>query len=259
MKPRFFITLLLVTVAFYGSANAQQHRRLSPTGKPRSAAPRPPDIGQTAVVIDETLSVLRLNPSLFSEAVQRMHRGRKVQIQGVTEADGVKFYRVAAPPSNVGWVQADAVFGKFRPGDEERLAKLVQALDGFDQIEAAVQFFELYPKSPFRPSILLLYGDLLEEVAAKLSRDANKKLRRAEMSASAAPLHSYYLNYVSLDRYRKMGIVFLFDPTAKQFHYDGASWKEIVARFPAATEATEAKNRLDALKMKMNAGATAAK
>jgi len=256
MKLRLFIALLLVTVAFYGSSNAQ-HRK-SAAGKPKAiAAPRSPEIGQSAVVVDETLSVLRVNPSLFSEAVQRMQRGRKVQIQGVREADGVKFYRVTAPPNNFGWVQADAVFGRFRPGDEERFARLVQALDGFDQIEAANEFFKLYPKSQFRPTILLLFGDLLEEVASKLSKDAGKKLRRSEMAASAAPLHSYYLNYVSLDRYRKMGITFLFDSTAKQFHYDGASWKEIVAKYPVSPEAVEAKNRLDGLKVRMET--TAAK
>ena len=209
-----------------------------------------PEIGQTAIVIDETLSVLRVNPSLFSDSIQRMHRGRKVQILGVTEADGVKFYRVTAPPANYGWVQADAVFGKFRPADEERLARLVQASDGFDQIEIAVEFFNLYPDSKFRPSILLLFGDLLEEVAVKLSKDASSNLKRREMAASGAPLHSYYLNYVSLDRYRKLGIMFLFDPASKLFHYNGESWKEIVKKYPTSPEAAEAQKRLDSLKDK---------
>ena len=116
-----------------------------------------------------------------------------VQIPGVTEADGVKFYRVTVPPTNFGWVQADAVFGKFRAGDEERLARLVQALDGFDQIEAAVEFFELYPTSKFRPSILLLFGDLLEEEAAKISKHANnnlKPLRDGSVRRTAAQLLS---------------------------------------------------------------------
>src|SRR5438445_7861997 len=132
MKLPLSTTLFLMIAFFCGSLSAQ-------TRKPFPAIPRPStarsgEIGQTAIVIDETLSVLRVNPSLFSGSVQRMHRGRKVQILGVAEADGVKFYKVTAPPSNFGWVQSDAVFGKFRAGDEERLARLVQALDGFDQI-----------------------------------------------------------------------------------------------------------------------------
>lgn len=250
MKLPFSTSLLLLTIVFGGSVNAQQ-RKPSPPAKGRAASQRAGEIGQTAFVIDETLSVLRIKPSLFSDSIQRMRRGRKVQILGVIEADGVKFYRVTAPPANFGWVQADAVFGKFRSTDEERLARLVQASDGFDQIEVAVEFFKLYPDSRFRPSILLLFGDLLEEVAVKLSKDATSRLRRPEMAASAAPVHSFYLNFVSLDRYRKIGIVFLFNSTVKQFHYDGASWKEIVTKFPASPEATEAQKRLYSLKAKM--------
>ncbi|HEV8590547.1 MAG TPA: SH3 domain-containing protein, partial [Pyrinomonadaceae bacterium] len=202
-------------------------------------------------VIDETLSVLRQKPSLFAEPVQRMRRGRKIRVLGVAEADGVKFYKVAAPPSSLGWVQADSVFGRFRASDEERLAALVQAADGFDQIELASAFFDIYPDSKFRPPILLLFGDLVEEAAVKLSRDASNRLSRREMAASAAPMHSYYLNFVSIDRYRKLGIVFLFNSAMRTFHYDGASWKEVVAKYPSTPEAAEAKKRLDSLKDKL--------
>jgi hypothetical protein len=202
-------------------------------------------------VIDETLSVLREKPSLFAAPVQRMRRGRKVQILGAAEADGVKFYRVSVPPANWGWVQADAVFGKFRAGDEERLAKLVQASAGFDRIELAAAFFELYPKSQFRPPLLLLFGDLAEETASRLSRDAGRRLNGREMAASAAPVHSYYLNFVSIDRYRKLGIVFLFNGSTRTYHYDGSSWKEIVEKYPESAEAAEAKKRLDSLNAEM--------
>ncbi|MEQ1644310.1 MAG: SH3 domain-containing protein, partial [Pyrinomonadaceae bacterium] len=201
--------------------------------------------------IDETISVLRKNPSLFSDSVHRMQRGRKVQILAVTEADGVKFYKVTAPPKNFGWVQSDAVFGKFRPNDEERLARLVQAANGFEQLEMANEFFALYPNSRFRPAILLLFGDLLEEAAAKLSKDATSRLSRKEMAASAAPLHSYYLNFNMLDRYRKLGVIFLFNSATRQFHYDGSSWKEIGSKYIATPEAAEAQKRLDSLKQKM--------
>ena len=256
MKLPLFITTLLAAALFGGSICAQPKRPASAASKPRPAATKAGEVGQSAVVLDETLSVLRINPSLFSESIQRMRRGRKIQILGVTEADGVKFFKVTAPPTNTGWVQSEAVFGKFRPGDEERLARLVQASDGFDQIEIAIEFFELYPDSKFRPSILLLFGDLLEELALKLSKDATSRLSRREMAATAAPLHSYYLNYVSLDRYRKLGIVFLFNPATKHFHYDGKSWREITSKFPAAAESVEAKKRLDSLKAKMESTGT---
>ena len=219
--------------------------------RPAKAPIKPREIGSTAIVMDETLSVLRLRPSLFAEPVQRMRRGRLIRILGVTEADGVKFYKVSAPPSAAGWVQADSVFGKFREGDDARLALLVRSMSGFDQIEAAVEFFTLYPNSQFRPALLLLYGDLLEEAAVKLSKDANSRLDRREMAASAAPVHSYFLNYVGLDRYRKLGIVFLFNPVTRQYHYDGSGWIELTKKFTATNESAEAQKRLNSLKAKM--------
>ncbi len=249
-----FLFSAFLTFILFGSVtgvSAQKRIAVSPVKSKAPGAQKSAEIGQTAVVIDDTLSVLRVKPSLFADSIQRMHRGRKVQILGVAEADGVKFYKVTAPPANFGWVQADAVFGKFRANDEERLARLVQAVNGFDQIELAVEFFKLYPNSRFRPPILLLYGDLLEEVAAKMSKDANRKLKQAEMAASGAPMHSYFLNYVSLDRYRKIGIIFLFNSSAKAFHYDGERWKEIISKFSTSPEALEAQKRLDSLKQKM--------
>jgi hypothetical protein len=239
---KFALTAILLCLVLAVGDIAAQGRR--PAAKSR-------EVGQLAYVMDETLSVLRPKPSLFAMPIQRMRRGRVVRILGVTEADGVKFYRVTAIPSGTGWVQADAVFGKFRDGDDARLAKLVQSMSGFDQIEAATEYFHIFKASPFRAPILLLYGDLLEDTADKLSRDATRALKRPEMAASAAPLHSYYLNYVSLDRYRRLGVTFLFNPSTKQFHYDGASWKELVSKHPGTPEAAEAQKRLDSLKEKM--------
>ena len=241
------MSLALVFVCFI-STEAQKHKPVSVT-KPASQKVR--EIGNTAVVIDETLSVLRLKPSLFADAIKRMRRGRRVQILGLAEADGVKFYKVAAPPGNLGWMQSEAVFGKFRSTDEERFARLVQATDGFDQIELAATFLQTYPASRFRPPILLLFGDLVEDAAAKLSRDATSRLSRREMAASGAPLHSYYLNFSMLDRYRRLGVTFLFNPSTRTFHYNGASWREIIRKFPASTETAEAQKRLDSLKVKL--------
>ena len=238
------LSTIFVCLAAAATCEAQVRRPAKVPTKPR-------EIGSSAVVMDETLSVLRLRPSLFAEPVQRMRRGRVIKILGVTEADGVKFYRVSAPPSAAGWVQADSVFGRFRDGDDARLAMLVRSMSGFDQIEAAVEFFTLYPNSQFRPALLLLYGDLLEEAAAKLSKDANSRLDRREMAASAAPQHSYYLNYVGLDRYRKLGIVFLFNPATRQYHYNGAGWIELTKKFHNTNEAAEAQKRLDSLTAKM--------
>lgn len=244
-------TIIIAMILFAPSANAQKRSRHAPQRPLRALPVKPSEVGTSAVVMDETLSVLRAKPSLYADPIQRMRRGRKLQVLGVAEADDVRFYKVAVPPANFGWVQAEAVFNTSRVGDEERLAKLVQAADGFDQIELAVNFLEMYPVSKLRPSILLLLGDLLEEVAIKLSRDATSRLSRREMAASAAPIHSYYLNFVSLDRYRKLGIRFTFNTATRSFHYDGASWQELVSKYSAAPEAAEARKRLEGLKVKM--------
>src|SRR5215468_1449786 len=149
--------LLSIGLTFCGHlapAHAQTRRAQTQPVKTAASgqtAPKTREIGSTAVVIDETLSVLREKPSLFAQSIQRMRRGRVVKIISMADADGVRFYKVAVPPSKIGWVQAEAVFGNFRTGDEERLARLVQASEGFEQIEIANEFFSLYPKSQFRP------------------------------------------------------------------------------------------------------------
>ncbi|MBK9163041.1 MAG: hypothetical protein IPM21_03890 [Acidobacteria bacterium] len=240
MKPAL---LLLLLCLFTFTAEAQR--------RSRARTPQPPEVGKTAVVMDETISVLRDKPSLFANAVQRMRRGRIVKILGVAEADGVRFFRVSAVPPAAGWLQADSVFGKFRPADEERFVSLIQASSGFEQVELATHFLKLYPASSFRPAVLLLYGDLLEDAATRLSRDANNRLDRREMAASGAPVHSYYLNFVSLDRYRRLGIRFVFNSSTRRFHYDGESWAEVVRKHAASPESAEAQKRLDSLKEKM--------
>ena len=254
MKRFHFLIFLVVFAVFVSTAEAQK-RRLPPKkmSKPAAAVQAPRESSNTAVVVDERLAVLRSEPSLFSKSVLRMQNGRKISILGSKEADGVTFYRVTAPPNNFGWVQAEAVAGKFRRGDDARLAQLVQSSDGFEQIERAHIFLENFSDSPLCPAILLLLGDLTEEVALKISGDATRRLDRREMAASGAPLHSFYLNYVSLDRYRKLGINFVFNSSAKLLHYDGASWREIISKFPKSSEAGEAQKRLDSLKEKMEA------
>lgn len=244
-----FLLLLLCLFVFTFGVEAQKRR---PSKFKKSAAAQTPrNSSNTAVVVDERLAVLRVEPSFYARSIQRMRRGRIVTISGLKEADGVTFYRINAAPNGSGWVQAEAVAGKFRRGDDARLAKLVQSSEGFEQIDRAQIFLETFNDSPLRPAILLLMGDLMEETALKLSTEATRRLDRREMAASGAPLHSFYLNYVSLDRYKRLGINFLFNPNAKLFHYDGANWREIIKKSPQSNEAVEAQKRLDSLKEKM--------
>ncbi len=144
----------LVFLIFSTNIEAQKRRQFS---KPKTkftatAAQKPADKANLAIVVDERLAVLRSEPSLFAQTVQRMRRGRQVSITGSRESDGVTFYRVVALPNNSGWVQAEAVVGRFRRGDDARLARLVQASEGFEQIERAQIFLETFNDSALRPA-----------------------------------------------------------------------------------------------------------
>lgn len=209
-----------------------------------------PAIGgrSVAVVVDERLAALRDAPSLYAQLLQRLSRGRMVSVTGTRNVPGgLTFFRVMVTRRTGGWLQSEAVAWPARAGDDERLLRLIRASDDFERIARARIFLDQFVKSPLRPAVLMLYGEAAEDAAVKLSRDAVKRLDQREMAAGGAPVESYFMNYHGLDRYRKQGITFIFDAGAKQFHYDGASWREILRRYPRSPEANVARQRLDSL------------
>lgn len=231
----FLTTLFLLLLILQTPAHAQKKRRASPPG------------GRVAVVVDERLSVLRDAPSLLANVLRRIGRGRLVAIAGARDSkDGVTFYRVVVTRRTGGWLQADALVSASRAGDDTRLLRLVRGSAEFDRVERVRIFLETFPRSTLRPAALLLLGEAAEEAAAKLSRDAARRLDAAEMEAGGAPLKSYYLSFNGLDRYRRQGVAFTFDAATKQFRYDGAAWRELVRRHPQSAEAQEARVRLAA-------------
>jgi hypothetical protein len=229
------LAVIVCALAMAHDARAQPQRR-APVG------------GQRAVVVDERLAALRDEPELSARLLQRMSRGRMVAITGTRRApDGVTFYRVAVTRRTRGWLQSDAVVSPARAGDDERLLRLIRGSEDFDRIVRARIFLEMFPRSSLRPAALLLYAEAAEEAARKLSREAARRLVEREMTAGGAPLHSYFLNYNGLDRYNRQGISFIYHRATKQFHYDGAAWRELVRRYPRSPEAAEARKRLDSL------------
>ncbi|MDT4952145.1 MAG: hypothetical protein QOJ02_283 [Acidobacteriota bacterium] len=221
---------------------------LFPTTPAAAQQRRTPEGGQRAVIVDERLAVLRDAPDLSANLLQRMSRGRVVAVKGAKRApDGVTFYRVAVTRRTGGWVQSEAVVSLVRKDDDERLLRLIQNSEDFDRIIRARIFLDVFQRSPLRPMVLMIYGETAEKAAGKLSRDAVRRLDEKEMAAGGAPAFSYFLNFNGLDRYRRQGITFTFDRATKQFHYDGASWREIVRRYPRSPEAEEARKRLEAL------------
>jgi hypothetical protein len=224
----------------FTDAHAQRKRRAHVVG------------GQHAVVVDERLAALRDAPQLTATLVQRLGRGRAVSIIGARrggggDGDGLNFYRVAVTRRTRGWLPAEAVVSPSRTGDDEKLLRLIRGSEEFDRVARARIFLDHFTRSPLRPAVLLLFGDEAEQAAAKLSRDAARRLDEREMAAGGAPLESYFLNFNELDRYNKQGITFVFERAAKRFRYDGESWREILRRHPRSPEAAQARQRLDAL------------
>jgi hypothetical protein len=206
---------------------------------------RVPPGGHLAVIADERLAALRSAPNPSSRLLRRISRGRFVSIRGASRSrEGLLFYQVAVTRRTSGWLQSEAVVSSWRAGDDDRLVRLLEGADEFERVARAKIFLDLFPRSPLRAKVLLIYGDAAEEAAAKLSREAERRFERRELPAGGAPEFSYYLNYNSLDRYNRQGITFTFDRENKKFHYEGWAWREIVRRYPNSAEAGQASKRL---------------
>jgi hypothetical protein len=209
---------------------------------------RVPSGGRVAIVVDDRLSALRVAPSLSARLIERLSRGRFVAIIAKARGpEGLSFYRVKVTRRRDGWIQSEALISSSQPADAGRLVRLIRSAEDFELLARARIFLEAFPASSLRPAVLLLYGDAAEGVCEKLSRDAGRRLDQKEMSASGAPEFSYFLNSNTLDRYNRQNAHFVFDRRAKQFHYDGAAWREIARRYPHSAEATEARQRLEKL------------
>ena len=209
---------------------------------------RIPKGGRLAIVVDERLSALRLAPNLSARLVERLSRGRFVAIMARThDRDGVTFYHVKATRRRSGWIQSDAVVSASQPADDQRLMRLIRDSKEFELVARARIFLDAFLLSPMRPAVLLLYADAAEGVSDKLSNEAARRLDEEKIAANGAPQFTYFMNFNGLDRYNRQGVKFVFDRSAKRFHYDGAAWRELVRGYPNSPEAAEARQRLESL------------
>ncbi|HEX7312343.1 MAG TPA: hypothetical protein VF297_00230 [Pyrinomonadaceae bacterium] len=206
---------------------------------------RPPVGGSVAVVVDERLAALRDAPRPTANLVRRLGRGSLVSVTGERASGGLTYLRVLLTRRTSGWLQAEAVARPSRAGEDARLLRLVRGSTEFDRLARAHLLLESFPRSGLRPAALLVYGDAAAEAAERLTREARRRLDPAEMEAGGAPHASYFLNYNGLDRYRRLGVVFDFDPASATYRYDGAAYREILRRHPRSPEAAEARRRLE--------------
>src|SRR6267143_5992784 len=159
----------------------------------------PPTGGRIAVVVDERLSAHRSTPQLSGKLLRRIGRGRLVAIRGAkTSQGGVVFFLVNVTSRTHGWIQREAVMSPSHPRDDQKLLNLIKSSAEFERIARARVFLDQFPRSPLRSEVLLLLGDEAEEAAARLSRDAARRIKKDELQASEAPPFSYFLNYIGL-------------------------------------------------------------
>lgn len=197
-----------------------------------------PSGGYLGIIVDERLSVLRVAPQLDAKFIRRLPRGKLVAIRrAIRIRDGESFLLINVSRRTHGWILSDALVSPQRKNDDEKLISLIKASSDFERVVRAQIFLDYFKNSLHRPEILLLLGETAEQLAAKLSREASKKLDGVESAA-------YYSNYVGLDRYSRKGVAFVFDSTTKAFRYDGAVWHELLRRYPTSIEALAARQHL---------------
>jgi hypothetical protein len=230
MNPHKLTVQLSLFLLLFLAHSVQGQQRKAPTG------------GRIAVVVDERLAALRSTPELNGHLVRRLGRGRLVAIRSVkTTRDGVVFFFVNVTTRTRGWIQRESVVSPSRGGDDARLFRVIQRSGDFDRITRARIFLDHFRRSPLRPAVLLLLGDTAEELAAKLSATATRKLANTTLEA---PEFTYYLNHPSLDRYNRQGVYFTFDRSTKRLHYDGAAYHLLLRHHPKSPETHEARQRL---------------
>jgi len=202
-----------------------------------------------AFVVDDRLSALRRDADMQSEVIQRLRLGRQVFIIGTKGGrDGnPTFYRLAVTRRTRGWVHRSALAVPGRPGEDERIMRLIEtAADGLDRIAMCELFLERFARSPITPRVMLALAQEADRAASALTRRARKRLAKLDEES----LRDYYLNDPGLDRYSKLRIKFDFNLATTQYIYDGQAYREIIKRFPGSDEAKRARQRLDRVEQK---------
>jgi hypothetical protein len=242
-----FVVLLFAILLTSSAAYGQKSRTVRKIVKPA-------DTKSSVVIVDERLSVLRKEPSLYADPIKRLKTGSLLTVFDQKKADGVLFFKVSDRTALTGWIQGQAFAGTFRKNDDFGLVRLIHGSSGFIQIQRCAIFLNLFPTSELRPTILLLFGDRIESLADAISKRAKETLIDREMAAAKAPVHSFYLNYHELDRYRALGIRFFFNEETNTLHYSGDAWFEITTNHPNSEATIEARERIKSLTTLMDKG-----
>lgn len=203
-----------------------------------------PVTGQRAIVVDERLSVLRTQPDVKAQLKQRLRRGRVIGILATRKArDGGQFLQISVTRNTRGWILAEAVVKSGNSADAARLLKLIEeSEDDFIKARLAKLCAEEFRSTAPAPRCLLKLGEAAERAAERLTRDAKRRVGNEEPSTGLSK-RDYFLNFTGLDRYNRIGVMFDYDQSADRIIYDGAAYRELLARYTNSAEAETAKGK----------------
>jgi hypothetical protein len=201
--------------------------------------------GRPAIVFDERLSALRSKPDLKAPLEQRLRRGRIIGILGASrKSAGAHFLQIAISRNTRGWILADAVIRPASIADAERLMRLIEETnDDFAKAKLARLCADEFRATRFAPRALMILGETAEDAAERLSRDAKRRIP-GEEAVVGSKRRFYFLNFVGLDRYNRIGVTFDFDPAGDRIVYDGGAFRELLRRYPRSAEAQLVRQRL---------------
>ncbi|MEK6301598.1 MAG: hypothetical protein AABO41_12820 [Acidobacteriota bacterium] len=243
------IALLLALPLAAEAQNANPARRGPQSG---TSAEAPHFV--KAFVADDRLSVVRKEPDLRSQVVQRLRLRRPVFIIGssISKAGEPKFYRVAVTRRTRGWIHAAAVAIPSRAGEDKRVLQLAEkAVDGLDRIALCLLLTESFKNSSLVQQALLMLAAEAERSVSTLSKRVAKRVAAVGPRTANASQRDYYLSDASLDRFSRLGVSFDFDDATGEYIYDGAAYRTIIKRFPASDSAKIARERLELVRQRL--------
>lgn len=229
-----------------GAAGAQEDD--APDDAPEAPPTWTARVGaRAAFVADAGLAALRAAPRPDGDLKQRLRVGRRVYVVGRPRTtDGRTYLFVAVTRRTRGWLDRRAVVRADQRGDDARLLALARAeTGGYERLRLCRLFEALFRRSPQTPAVLLLLGETADAEAQAVQRRAERRVRQRATSGNADEA-AYFDDDPALDRYNRLGVKFRYDPARKRYRYDGAAYRRLVARYPRAPEAEQARRRLAA-------------
>jgi hypothetical protein len=195
----------------------------------------PSTSARRAIVVDERFSALWEKPGWEGKLRRRLRRGRVVWLIGAPRIrQGERFHRVAVSRRTRGWIHEAALV---RPGertDGERLWRVIEETeDDFVKVSLAQLCALHFRGQPVAARALWLLGETMTRVAHRLTLEAERRIGKIDPIRHRSAM----MGYVSLDRYNRLGISFLYDGASGTLRYDGAAFDELRQRYPRSAEA----------------------